>query len=37
MVLADSSYSTLADLQGKKLAAQTGSTDEKLAQEAFGK
>lgn len=37
MVLADSGYSTLADLQGKKLAAQTGSTDEKLAQEAFGK
>mgnify|MGYP004547195313 FL=1 len=37
MVLADSSYSTLDDLQGKKLAAQTGSTDEKLAQEAFGK
>lgn len=37
MVLADSGIETLADLDGKKFAAQTGSTDEKIAQEAFGK
>lgn len=36
MVLADSEYENPEDLTGKKLAAQTGSTDEKIAIDMYG-